>query len=76
MNILIAGLSDIGRNLAELLVKEGNQVVVIERDSAKCIELAEGSECMVITGDASQKSTLEIRKPSNRLGLIYRLTQT
>jgi len=59
MNILIAGLSDIGRNLAELLVKEGNQVVVIERDSAKCIELAEGSECMVITGDASQKSTLE-----------------
>jgi len=53
MNIVIAGLSDIGRNLAELLVKEGNQVVVIERDSAKCIELAEGS------GDASQKSTLE-----------------
>jgi trk system potassium uptake protein TrkA len=59
MNIVIAGLSDIGRNLAGLLVKEGNQVVVIERDSAKCIELAEGSECMVITGDASQKSILE-----------------
>jgi trk system potassium uptake protein TrkA len=59
MNIVIAGLSDIGKNLADLLIKEGNQVVVIERDSAKCIELAEGSECMVITGDASQKSTLE-----------------
>jgi trk system potassium uptake protein TrkA len=59
MYIVIAGLSDIGRNLAELLVKEGNQVVVIERDSAKCAELADVSECMVITGDASQKSTLE-----------------
>ena len=59
MNIVIAGLSDIGRNLAELLVKEGNQVVVIDRDPAKCAELANGSECMVITGDASQKSTLE-----------------
>ena len=59
MYIVIAGLSDIGRNLAELLVKEGNQVVVIDRDPAKCAELANGSECMVITGDASQKSTLE-----------------
>jgi trk system potassium uptake protein TrkA len=59
MNIVIAGLSNIGRNLAELVAKEGNQVVVIERDPAKCAELADVSECMVITGDASQKSTLE-----------------
>ncbi|MFW6118443.1 MAG: potassium channel family protein [Chloroflexota bacterium] len=59
MYIVIAGLSTIGKNLAELLVKEGNEVLVIERDSAKCTEIAEGSECMVITGDASQKSTLE-----------------
>jgi trk system potassium uptake protein TrkA len=59
MNIVIAGLSNIGRNLAELVAKEGNQVVVIERDATKCAELADVSECMVITGDASQKSTLE-----------------
>jgi trk system potassium uptake protein TrkA len=59
MYIVIAGLSAIGKNLAELLVKEGNEVLVIERDSAKCAEIAEGSDVMVITGDASQKSTLE-----------------
>jgi trk system potassium uptake protein TrkA len=59
MYIVIAGLSDIGKNLAGLLVQEGNEVVVIERDSAKCAEIAEGSDIMVITGDASQKSTLE-----------------
>ena len=59
MYIVIAGLSNIGRNLAELLVKEGNQVVVIEQDSAKCAAIAEGSDVMVITGDASQKATLE-----------------
>jgi trk system potassium uptake protein TrkA len=59
MYIVIAGLSTIGKNLAELLVQEGNEVLVIERDSAKCAEIAESSECMVITGDASQKSTLE-----------------
>ena len=59
MYIVIAGLSDIGKNLAGLLVQEGNEVVLIERDSAKCTEIAEGSDIMVITGDASQKSTLE-----------------
>lgn len=59
MYIVIAGLSNIGRHLAELLIKEGNQVVVIDRDSAKCAAIAEGSDVMVITGDASQKSTLE-----------------
>ena len=65
MYIVIAGLSDIGRNLAELLVKEGNQVVVIDRDPAKCAELADVTECMVITGDASQKSTLEEARVRN-----------
>jgi trk system potassium uptake protein TrkA len=65
MYVVIAGLSDIGKNLADLLVKEGNEVLVIERDPVKCAEIAEGSECMVITGDASQKSTLEEARVRN-----------
>ena len=65
MYIVIAGLSDIGKNLAELLIKEGNQVTVIDRDSAKCAEIAEGSDVMVITGDAGQKSTLEEARVRN-----------
>jgi trk system potassium uptake protein TrkA len=59
MYIIIAGLSNIGKNLAELLAKEGNEVLVIDRDLAKCTAIAEGSDVMAITGDASQKSTLE-----------------
>jgi trk system potassium uptake protein TrkA len=65
MYIVIAGLSTIGKNLAELLVKEGNEVLVIERDPAKCVEIAEGSDVMVITGDAGQKSTLEEARVRN-----------
>jgi trk system potassium uptake protein TrkA len=65
MYIVIAGLSDIGKNLAELLVKEGNQVMVIDRDSAKCSAIAEGSDIMVMTGDAGQKSTLEEARVRN-----------
>jgi trk system potassium uptake protein TrkA len=59
MYVVIAGLSDIGKNLAGLLAKEGNEVVVIDRDTAKCTAIADNSDIMVITGDAGQKSTLE-----------------
>lgn len=59
MYIVIAGLSDIGKNLADLLVKEGDEVLVIDRDPARCAEIAEGSDVMVMAGDAGQKSTLE-----------------
>ena len=65
MYIVIGGLSDIGRNLAERLIKEGNQVTVIDRDPARCAEIAEGSDVMIITGDAGQKSTLEEARLKN-----------
>jgi trk system potassium uptake protein TrkA len=65
MYIVIAGLSDIGKNLAELLVKEGNEVRVIDRDPAKCTAIAENSEIVAIAGDASQKSTLEEARVRN-----------
>jgi trk system potassium uptake protein TrkA len=56
---IIAGLSGIGKNLAELLAKEGNEVVVVDPDATKCAETAECSDVMVITGDATKKSVLE-----------------
>jgi trk system potassium uptake protein TrkA len=62
MYIVIAGLSDIGTHLTELLVKEGNEVLIIDRDPAKCSIIAENCEVIAITGDASQKSTLEEAK--------------
>ena len=65
MYIVIAGLSDIGKHLADLLVKEGNEVTIIDRDPARCTEMANGSEVMVITGDASQKSVLEEARVRN-----------
>jgi trk system potassium uptake protein TrkA len=65
MYIVIAGLSNIGKNLAELLVKEGNEVIVIDRDPAKCTAIAENSEIVAITGDASQMSILEEARVRN-----------
>ncbi len=65
MYVVIAGLSDIGKNLAGLLVQEGNEVLVIDRDPAKCAEVADVSECMVMAGDASQKAVLEEARVKN-----------
>jgi trk system potassium uptake protein TrkA len=70
MYIVIAGLSDIGKNLAELLAKEGNEVVVIDRDAAKCTAIAENSDVTAITGDAGQKSTLEEARTRNAQAFV------
>jgi K+ transport systems, NAD-binding component len=59
MNFIIAGLSSIGISLAELLRKEGKDVVALDSDQAKCDELAESSDVMVIVGDITKKSVLE-----------------
>jgi len=70
MYIVIAGLSDIGKHLAELLAKEGNEVLVVDRDPAKCSAIAENSEIVAIVGDAGQKSTLEEARVRNAYALV------
>ena len=70
MYVVIAGLSGIGRNLAELLSKEGNEVVVVDLDAARCAEIAACSDVMVIIGNATQKSTLEEANVRNANALV------
>jgi trk system potassium uptake protein TrkA len=70
MFIVIAGLSDIGTHLAELLAKEGNEVLVIDRDPAKCTAIAENSEIVAIVGDAGQKATLEEARVRSAYALV------
>jgi trk system potassium uptake protein TrkA len=59
MNVIIAGLSNIGMSLADLLSKAGNEVVVVDLDAGKCAEMAECSDVMAIAGNATKKSVLE-----------------
>jgi trk system potassium uptake protein TrkA len=70
MYVVIAGLSNLGKKLAALLSQEGNEVVVIDLDGAKCAEMAECSDVMVITGDATHKSTLEEARVRNADALV------
>ncbi len=70
MRFVIAGLSNIGKNLSELLAKEGNEVVAIDLNEARCAEMAEYSDVMVIVGDATQKSVLEEANVTNANALV------
>jgi len=70
MHVIITGLSSIGKNLAELLSKEGNEVVVVDIDATKCNEMAASSDAMVITGDATQRSVLEEARLKNANALV------
>jgi len=70
MHFIIAGLSNIGRSLAEFLSKEGNEVVVIDLSEDRCAETATSSDVMVIAGDATKRSVLEEARVKNADALV------
>ena len=59
MYILIVGAGGIGQKLAELALKNKDDVVVIEKEKEKCEEFAKKYDAVVINADATVKETLE-----------------
>jgi len=56
--VLIAGGGKVGRNLTELLVKKGHEVLLIERNNAKVQQYTEQLGGVVVQGDACEVSVL------------------
>ncbi|MDH7518050.1 MAG: NAD-binding protein [Candidatus Thermoplasmatota archaeon] len=60
MNIVIVGAGGIGQKLTELALKDGNHnVVVIDKDEAKCEEIARKYDVVAINADATKEETLD-----------------
>jgi len=59
MYIIIVGAGDIGTPLINVATRTGNEVVVIEKDTAKADEIASEFDCMVLNADATTKETLQ-----------------
>ncbi len=59
MHVIIAGGGRLGKALAELLIKEKNDVVVIEKDSERAEKLAESLDALVVNGDATDTKILK-----------------
>ena len=60
MYIVIVGAGGIGRRLTELTLKDGNHnVIVIDKDQARCEEIARKYDAVAINADATQEDTLD-----------------
>ncbi|UCH87601.1 MAG: TrkA family potassium uptake protein [Dehalococcoidia bacterium] len=59
MYIIIVGGGKIGYYLAKQLVEDGNEVLVIEKDAAKCQQIADDLGDIVLRGDGCEGVTLE-----------------
>ena len=60
MRIVIVGAGDIGRELAENLIRRGgNEVVLIEADEKRCEQLAAELDALVLCGDGTDPELLK-----------------
>jgi trk system potassium uptake protein TrkA len=60
MYIVIVGAGGIGKRLTELALGDGNHnVIVIDKDQARCEEIARKYDAVAINADATQEETLE-----------------
>ncbi|MBS3786683.1 NAD-binding protein [Candidatus Bipolaricaulota bacterium] len=60
MRVIIAGLGDIGTQLAEdLTVREGFELVLVDQDEEKCESLSGEYDALVLHGDGTEPELLE-----------------
>ncbi len=59
MRVVVAGGGATGRAIAEALISEGHEVLIIEKDKAVADVLASELDCSVIHGDAASPETIK-----------------
>jgi len=59
MKILIVGAGEVGRRLAKILTRGGNEVVVIDRDKRACDTVAGETDALVLNREATDLSVYE-----------------
>ncbi|NYT05571.1 MAG: TrkA family potassium uptake protein [Methanomicrobiales archaeon] len=59
MRVIIVGASPLGVNLAQRLIKKGNEIILIERDPVRAESLAESLDCTVISAEGTRPDILE-----------------
>jgi trk system potassium uptake protein TrkA len=75
MYIVIVGGGDVGHSLTKLLMEEGHEVVLVEKDHARYTTLSEELGESVVFGDGAQLGTL-LDMGANRADALVAVTGT
>ena len=75
MYIIIVGGGDLGLSLAKLLIEEGHEVVVVEKDPARFTKLSEEFGESAILGDGAELGTM-LDMGANRADVLVAVTGT
>ncbi len=59
MYVVVIGAGNLGYHLTKILMEEGHDVVVIDKQGDRCTEISTELNAMVIHGDATKPNTLE-----------------
>lgn len=59
MYIVIIGAGKVGSHLAKILIEEGHDVVVVDKDGDRCHEIATRFDALTIRGDGTKPEVLE-----------------
>lgn len=58
MRILVAGGGQVATHLARRLIREGNEIVIVEEDADRCARLEETLDAKIVQGSAASIKTL------------------
>lgn len=59
MYLIVVGAGQIGTNLIDLAIRDGNDVVVVEVDEERAEEASASYDCLVLNDDATKNGTLQ-----------------
>jgi trk system potassium uptake protein TrkA len=70
MRLIIVGASPLGVNLAQILIKRGHEVILIERNAEKAAELSETLDCTIIHAEGTRPDILEKAEIVNAKAIV------
>ena len=65
MRIVFVGASDVTLRTAELLIKRGNEVIIVESDQELVENISEDMDCSFLNGDGSNPAVLKETDPES-----------
>ncbi len=70
MRAIVVGAGEVGYNIADILSKEGNDIVIIDTNDARLKDIAENLDVQTITGSGSSPQVLKEAKLSQAEMLV------